>query len=49
MKCQNFIKTEAQVDSQGKTPSNKTPALAKSINMGIWVVGASNQLFIKGS
>ena len=22
-------------------PSNKTPALAKSTNMGIWVVGAS--------
>ena len=49
MKCQNFIKTAAQVDSQGKTPSNKTPALAESINMGIWVVGVSNQLFIKGS
>ena len=49
MKCQNFIKTAAQVDSQGQTPSNKTPALAKGINMGIWVVGASNKLFIKGS
>ena len=24
-------------------------ALTKSTNMGIWVVGTSNQLFIKGS
>ena len=27
-------------------PSNKTPLLTKSTNMGIWVVGTSNQLFI---
>ena len=26
---------------------NKTPALAKSTNMEIWVVGSPNQLFIK--
>ena len=32
-----------------KAPSNKPPALAKSMNIGIWVVGASNQLFLKGS
>ena len=32
--------------SREKAPSNKTQALAKSMNMGIWVVGASNQLFI---
>ena len=32
-----------------KAPSNKTPALTKSTNMGIWVVGTSNQLFIRGS
>ena len=31
-----------------KAPSNKTPALTKSRNMGIWVVGTSNQLFIRG-
>ena len=30
-------------------PSNKTPALTKSTNMDIWVVGISNQLFIRGS
>ena len=28
---------------------NKTPALTKSTYMGIWVVGKSNQLFIRGS
>ena len=30
-------------------PSNKTPALTKSTNMGIWVVGTSSQLFLRGS
>ena len=28
-----------------KAPSNKTPALTKSTNMNIWLVGTSNQLF----
>ena len=32
-----------------KGPSNKTPALTKSTNMGIWVVGTTNQLFTRGS
>ena len=32
-----------------KAPSNKTSALTKSNNMGIWVVGTSNHLFIKSS
>ena len=32
-----------------KVPSNKTPTFTKSTNMGIWVVGTSNQLFIRGS
>ena len=32
-----------------KAPSNKTPALEKSMNMDIWVAGISNQLFITGS
>ena len=32
-----------------KAPSNKAPALTKSTNMGIWVVGTRNQLFIRGS
>ena len=29
-----------------KAPSNKTPAFTKSTNIGTWVVGTSNQLFI---
>ena len=28
---------------------NKTQALPKSINMDIWVIGTSNQQFIRGS
>ena len=32
-----------------KAPSNKTPVLTKSTNMGIWVIGTSNQPFIRGS
>ena len=29
---------------RGKAPSNKAPALIKITNMGIWIVGTSNQL-----
>ena len=32
-----------------KAPSNETPALTKSTNMGICVVRTSNQLFTRGS
>ena len=32
-----------------KAPSYKTPALLESMNMDIWVVGTSNELFIAGS
>ena len=32
-----------------KAPSNKNPALTESMSMDIWIVGASNQLFIRGS
>ena len=32
-----------------KAPSNKTPALTKCTNMGIWMVGLTNQLFMRGS
>ena len=34
---------------RGKAPSSKTPALTKSTNIGICVVGTTNQLFIRGS
>ena len=27
-----------------KAPTNETPALTESMNMGIWVVGTSNEL-----
>ena len=32
-----------------KVPSNKIPAPTKCTNMGIWVVGTTNHLFIRGS
>ena len=32
-----------------EAPSNKTPALSESINMDIWVVGTSDQVFTTGS
>ena len=32
-----------------KAPSNKTPALRKSTNVGVWAVSTLNQLFIRGS
>ena len=31
-----------------KPPPNKSAALTKSMNMDIWVVGISDQLFIRG-
>ena len=32
-----------------KTPLNKTQAIAKSMNMDIWVASTLNQLFIRDS
>ena len=32
-----------------KAPSNKTQAYTKGMNMDIWVVGTSKQLFIRVS
>ena len=32
-----------------KALSNKTPALTKKVNINIWVVETSNQLFKRGS
>ena len=31
------------------TPSDKTLMLSKSMNMNIWMIGATNQLFIRSS
>ena len=37
-------------DSHRETaPLIKTPALLKSMNLGNWFVGTSNQLFLRGS
>ena len=33
---------------RGKAPSNNAPALAKNLNMDIYIIGTSNQLFITG-
>ena len=46
---EKIIFLETKDTHREKVPSNKTPALTKSTNMGIWVVGTSNQLFIRGS
>ena len=32
-----------------KAPSSKTPTLSKSMNMDVWVVGTSSELFIRDS
>ena len=50
----SHIKTaNAEADTKDtyreRASSNKTRTLSKSINMNIWVVGTSNQLFIRGS
>ena len=44
-----FLKTLMEDTNSEKAPSNKTPALAKSMNMDICVVVTSNQLFARGS
>ena len=44
------VDTNAFKDTHsGKSPSSKIPALTKSMNMDIWVVGTLKQLFIRGS
>ena len=44
-----IIKKSFKDTHREKVPSNKTSALTKSTDMGIWVVGISNQLFRRGS
>ena len=51
-KCTNNIDsyTKCIKNTHSEKPSsNETPALSKSMNMNIWVVGISNKLFIRGS
>ena len=40
---------EVKNTHKGNVPSNETLALTKSANMGFWVVGTLNQLFISSS
>ena len=47
--CKIFIIEKKKKKNREKVPPNKSPALAKSTNIGIWVIGTLNQLFIKGS
>ena len=44
-----FLKKILKDTHRDKAPSNETPALTKSINMSIWVVGTTSQVFIRGS
>ena len=44
-----YILPDVKDTHREKTPSNKTPALRKSTNIGVWGVGTLNQLFIRGS
>ena len=43
--CNNLSKNTHRKN----TPSNKTQAVTKSMNMDLWVFGILNQLFITGS
>ena len=42
-----WLKGYSKGYSQEKTPSNETLAFSKSVNMNNWVVGTSNQFFIR--
>ena len=45
-----ILKIDSFKDTQmAKEPSNNTPVLTKSTNMGIWVGGTWHQPFIRGS
>ena len=44
---ESCILTELKDTHREKGPLNETPALTEGINMKIWVVGTSNQLFIR--
>ena len=44
--CRHFVLKDTRRE---KAPSNNTPALRISTNMGVWVVRTLNQLFIRSS
>ena len=43
-----FIKILVKDTHKENTLSNKTQAPSKTINIDIWIIGTSNQLFIRG-
>ena len=44
-----LVKKAIKDTHREKAPSNRTPALMKSMNTAdIWIVGRSNQLFVRG-
>ena len=45
----NFHNIFVKDTHREKAPSNKSAVLAKTKNTEIWVVGTTNQLFIRGS
>ena len=45
----HFVLVDLKDTHREKPPSNKIPVLTKSMNMDIWVVGTSNQFFLKSS
>ena len=49
MNIQLIMNFQLKDTHREKAQSNKTPALTKSRNTGIWVAGTSNQLFIRRS
>ena len=44
-----LVEITFKVNYREKAPSNKTPALTKSMNMETCVVGTTNQVFMRGS
>ena len=47
--CETYAVVFIKDTHREKAPSNETPGLTKSMNMNIWVVGTSNQLFRRSS
>ena len=46
---ENYFYSTLKDTYREKLPSNKTPVNTKNMDMDIWVVAISNQLFMRGS
>ena len=46
---ENYFYSTLKDTYREKLPSNKTPVYTKNMDMDIWVVAISNQLFMRGS